>query len=246
MSKSDHSAIAASAACTAAIRQRIAEGGSLTVIAAEFGVSRQYVSSLKIQQANGAGPPPGRGRRDPLPFTKAERAAFAAALQGPPPRGKSALADVPRLWTRQQARQWFLRKFGRLPQARQLATLVGELGVEFTGTRRENYDASFYRWQASPAAAHVREVEARHTAELTADLEADRGPSGGKMSKAELRDIERFNAATARQMSAVTTPQRAPARKIGRNDPCPRNPTLKFKRCCGANGSHYCTRATAP
>lgn len=40
----------------------------------------------------------------------------------------------------------------------------------------------------------------------------------------------------------MVLPIRRQGPKLGRNDPCPIDPTKKFKSCCGASGEKYCTK----
>jgi len=37
-------------------------------------------------------------------------------------------------------------------------------------------------------------------------------------------------------------PMKRQGPKLGRNDPCPLDPTKKFKNCCGATGSKGCLK----
>ncbi|MDR2863974.1 MAG: hypothetical protein LBV54_08945 [Puniceicoccales bacterium] len=271
---------------TEAIRARIAQGGgTLQAIATEFGVTRQYVSTLKLRMSNKTFTPPGRkGRRPEVPFTPLEYAAFTAALKGPPPGAAQQhppQAAHPAHWMRSQARRWFQNKFGRQPQLRQLANLAEENGIvfapeknpknyDFPDAKEELQDEDFLRWQASPEAARIREQEEAWAHREKANTPAAKrkkgrppgtlqqtGKAKGKedagtdemesraLSDDDVAAMARENAAVAAKLSGAPRPYRAPSPKMGRNDPCPHNPALKFKRCCGANGGRYCLRIAA-
>lgn len=52
-------------------------------------------------------------------------------------------------------------------------------------------------------------------------------------------------AAQAGEVEEALAPLRRPGPKLGRNDPCPLDPSKKFKNCCGASGSKVCFKVTA-
>lgn len=248
------------------ITRLLAQGMPAAQIAKETGVSRNYVYIVKNGLANPrpAGAGPGRGLRKPVPFTPGERAAFAAALAGPPPistRSKKTRAPAAGdLWTARQARLWFLKHFGRHPQRRQLADFAEEAGIMFKpedpGDMEWNspnfFDATFYATQAARIEARKKSATPKPAGPAPKKKRPGRATTEAILTEADIAGMELSNKKVQEEMAknaaantAMSRPQpiRTPGPKLGRNDPCPFNPGVKFKRCCGAGGGHFCTRA---
>ncbi|MDR1011447.1 MAG: helix-turn-helix domain-containing protein [Opitutaceae bacterium] len=216
-------------------------------------------------------PGPGRGNRKAVPFTDEERAAFAAVLSGPPPvptRARKKSASPPGdLWTAKQSRAWFLRHFGRYPQRRQLADFAEEHGIIFAPEDPDDmewdslnfFDATFYATQAAriqarkeSGGAKPRDAIATNPDEPTPEKKYRRRSARVEiLTEADIAEMERANKRVQEEMArnavaiaakSHAQPIRSPGVKLGRNDPCPHNPGIKFKRCCGADGDHFCTR----
>jgi hypothetical protein len=86
---------------------------------------------------------------------------------------------------------------------------------------------------------------------LEEDLSGDNAIFFENMTEEDYARILQANADTIHKMSAAgvaggdfvkKTPHVATTPKLGRNDPCPFDPTRKFKRCCGVNGQLYCKK----
>jgi hypothetical protein len=262
------------------IRRLLDQGMTPAQVMKEAGASRYYVyiikNNLNVPRHAYPGskrPGPGRGRHKPVPFDDEERAAFAAALSGPPPvsmRAKKAhRKSIPGdLWTARQARSWFLRHFGRHPQRHQLVDFAEEHGIMFKPEdpddmewdSRNFFGATFYATQAARIQARKEAAAANPDAAATKpDVPAPgkkrrsrRSESVEILTEADVAEMELSNKKVreemARNAAAIAAksrsqPIRASGPKLGRNDPCPFNPRLKFKRCCGADGGHSCTRA---
>jgi preprotein translocase subunit SecA len=69
------------------------------------------------------------------------------------------------------------------------------------------------------------------------------GGEGGALQPAAAGAAVATTAAPEESLPEMRLPVRHTGPKLGRNDPCPLDPTKKFKNCCGASGSKHCLKA---
>jgi len=250
----------------AEILRRIQAGDKLTHIARDVGVSKQYVSWLgKFSKVAGAEATIARrrGRPKERELTREETQALRAQILSLRPADALAPGN---LWRPDKIKSWFKQTYGRALSNKQLRRVCKDAGLrlapsgEFLGFLNameqrpesssnpkgpenesagfENDDAEvFGRKRGRPKKSDAFETTRTSDPMMQRILKAN-AEAAEIMARARKREA-------AKQAQARGADPIAPVRlgpKIGRNDPCPFDPTIKFKRCCGATGAVRCAR----
>jgi hypothetical protein len=250
----------------AEILRRIQAGEKLTHIAREVGVSKQYVSWLgKFSKKVGAEATIAgrRGRPKDKELTEEETQALRAQIVSIRPD-----EDLPpgNLWRPDQIKLWFKQTYGRTLSNKLLCRVCKDAGLrlapsgEFrgflntmdltpesssppkgTGTESPRFDDEdadlFGRKRGRPKKSDDFETTRMSDQMMQKILKAN-AEAAEIMARA--REREAAKQSQTRGADPITPVRLGP--KIGRNDPCPFDPTIKFKRCCGATGAVRCAR----
>lgn len=250
----------------AEILRRVQAGEKAAHVARDVGVTKQYVSWLvKLSREAGTEATIAlrRGRPKEQTLTPEETEAVRARILSLRP------ADDPtpgNLWRADEIKSWFRRTYGRTLSIHQLRRVCTVAGLRLAPS------PEIVDWLNEAEVESVAAPDPKASgAESTGDDDDDEGVFTRKrgrprkseafettrMSDRMMQEILKANAEAAqimerarqqeaaRQAEALAANPVAPVRlgpKIGRNDPCPFDPTIKFKRCCGAKGAVRCTR----
>jgi preprotein translocase subunit SecA len=130
---------------------------------------------------------------------------------------------------------------------------VQEQPAASTNTRRTNHTSHTSRSIATSGlptitTANVNAMRMTHAdASSVSAYNAQGGSQGGSQGAQNLSQDYNLDQvmhdATAHSHAAEPTTVVYTSPKIGRNDPCPHDPTKKFKNCCGGEGHKACVRA---
>lgn len=202
----------------------IAQGLKQREVAERENVTLAYVSSLVCKARRegldaviAQGLP---GPKEKIPINREEFEETVRIIQSPPAQaGFDATA-----WTVPLIQRWFQQRFKRRPSVYQIRSLLMEAGIKLTV--KKNDESAFEGLLPNSTKTAGRPPKRRPQTRLA---RARRGP---RAAAAMEYPVEVF----------ATPPIRRSQRKIGRNDPCPFDPSKKFKRCCGAEGLDYCRR----
>jgi transcriptional regulator with XRE-family HTH domain len=234
----------------AEILRRLETGESGAQIARELGVTRQYVSLIK-QRADREGAEAvlatsgRRGRPKHRPLSPDEAESLHALLAA----GRPGATGLAARWPAPEVIAWFKRKHSRPLSVHELRKFCADHGLSLAPTAEalglEEDEPLPTEWP----------LPDQDEAETAPAKRRRRSTAFERMNDDVVEQMMRANAEVARRMresqqaaaASATTPS-GPARlgpKLGRNDPCPFDPTKKFKRCCGATGATRCLKSAA-
>lgn len=222
------------------IIRRLNAGDKGTDIATDLDVTRQYVSFVKramettsqedVLSRDRRGRP--RNREFTLRESETLRAHLAAG-QLPDGTAKPELSEY-------NVKEWFRGEHGRTLTVHQLRKFCMEEGMKLARATEAEMIA-YGNYEEYPTEVRVERKPRRGRPPKGS---APRPPQ--QLTQEDIEEMAKSNAEiTARlkaQRAAKKVPQRRPAPRLQRNDPCPFDAKKKFKRCCGANGSTWCSR----
>lgn len=246
----------------AEILRRVQAGEKATHVARDVGVTKQYVSwLLKFSKEAGveATISRRRGRQKELALTKEEAEAVRARLLSLRPADDPAPGN---LWRADEIKLWFRRTYGRTLSIHQLRRVCTDYGLRLAPSldARDLLDDPELGAEAFHAPKSPGAVSAGSEDDDDGIFTRKRGRprksesfETSRMSDRMMQQILKANEEAAAIMARAREQEAArlaadpvpPVRlgpKIGRNDPCPFDPKIKFKRCCGATGAVRCTR----